>query len=104
MAKNVCSTCGREFQTGQALGSHKFYGHGQASETRQPLRRFITDLEIIELFKKRDASMADTHKAILDVSKRTLSLLAEIRRLDGEIGRIDGEIAELRQDPVTTKV
>lgn len=57
----------------------------------------MTDLEIIELFKKRDASMADAHKAILDVSKRTLSLLAEIRRLDGEI-------AELRQDRAKTKV
>jgi len=57
----------------------------------------MTDLEIIELFKQRDASMATVRQAILDLSKRDLELLAEIRRLDGEI-------AELRQVPVKTKV
>ena len=95
-----CDICHRECRTAQGLSAHRRFLHGVpgARQSRLvPARRFITDIELLELFKKRDASMADTHKAILDVSKRTLSLLAEIRRLDGEI-------AKLRQVPVTTKV
>ncbi|GAI01471.1 unnamed protein product, partial [marine sediment metagenome] len=44
----------------------------------------------LDSLKRQNESMTTVRQAILDISHRTITLLAEIRRLDGEI-------AELRQ-------
>ena len=88
-----CEICGKECKTQQGLAGHMRWLHGRPGRKQAqlfPTRRLITDVELIELFKERDASMARAHKAILDIAERTRVLL-------GEILRLDGEVAELRQ-------
>lgn len=93
----VCVTCGREFKNEQGLAGHNLHNHGQPSERQRAMGGYVGVVEFVDSIKRQNESMTTVREAILDVSKRTLELLAQIQRLDGEI-------AELRQDPAQTKV
>jgi hypothetical protein len=96
---NICEICGKECKTGQGLGAHKRWVHGQPSRKQLrlfPTRRLITDMELIELFKQRDEVNHQIHMDLLDnFDKRTKTLLAQIQRQDKELLDLKEEFAKV---------
>lgn len=103
-----CEICGRECKTGQGLGAHKRWVHGQPSRKQLrlfPTRRLITDQELIGLFKQRDERNHQTRMDLLDLfDKRTKQLLAEIQRLDNEQLDLKKEFAKIYKQLNKAKV
>lgn len=88
-----CEECAREFKTKQGVAGHMLWVHNRPSQKQLALltpRRFITNQELIALFKVRDKSMAEVHRVVTDISARTLLLLSN----QTELEKKQDEVAE----------
>lgn len=107
---NKCGICGREFKNPQGLAGHNKWIHNQPGRKQLrlfPTKRFITDSELIELFRKRDETNHQNRMDLLDLfDKRTKQLLGEIQRLDNEQLDLKKEFANIykRLNKVKVKV